>query len=493
MTTNVLFVSAEAAPFAKVGGLADVVGSLPQALRKLDIDARLILPHYGFISDEKYKIVPAFDFEFPRVTGVSDVYVFTTEYDGVPIYFVQAWPFFGNETSVYTEWNWDVPRYLFFNQVAMAVAWELKGREGWFPDVFHVHDWHTGLIPFLISESRRDPLWAQTASVVSIHNMAYQGDHTGGWLWQLGIAGRHHPELVSRGLTDNLLAMSIAYADMVSTVSPRYATEIQYPYMGYGLDELVRTRVSDLAGILNGLDVDYWNPATDPLLVSNYTADDFEERRLLNKREMQRESGLEVRDDIPMIGIVSRFVKQKGFDLALPALRRLLADTEVQFVALGTGEPDLEYQFWRLGKDFYWRAKVYQGFNAAIAQRIYAACDMFLMPSHFEPCGIGQMVAMRYGSLPVVRETGGLADTVQNYDNGAGDVGTGFVFQWEQPDAVLGTLRWAIDVYYTRKDVWRRMQRRAMQTEFSWEKSARAYADVYRRALEKHRGHMTVP
>lgn len=484
---NVLFVSAEAAPFAKVGGMADVVGSLPAALKKVGVDARVIMPHYGFINDEKFKIVPAFDFEFPRATGVTDVHVFKSVQDGVVFYLVQGWPFFGPESTVYTEWVWDVPRFTFFNQVAMAVAWEIRQRESWFPDVFHVNDWHTGLIPFLLDIIKSDPVWGQVASVLSIHNMAYQGEHIGGWMWQLGIPGRNHPELLWRGLSDNMLAIAIAYSNMVSTVSPRYAVEIQYPYMGYGLDDLVRARSNDLVGILNGLDMDLWNPATDKMIVSNYNADNFIEQRPPNKRQLQLDAGLDAREDVMVIGVVSRLVAQKGFDLALPALRRLLAESDVQFVLLGAGEPELDYQFWRLGKDFPWRAKIYQGYNAAVAQRIYAGCDVFLMPSHFEPCGIGQMIAMRYGALPLVRETGGLADTVQNYDNGAADWGTGFVFNWETPDAVLGTIHWALDTYHRKRDAWQRMQRRSMQMDLSWENSAHKYVDLYHNALNKRR------
>ncbi len=484
---NVLFVSAEAAPFAKVGGMADVVGSLPAALRKLGVDARVIIPHYGFINDDKFQIVPAFHFEFPRNTGVTDVHVYTSVQDGVTFYLVKGWPFFGPEGTVYTEWIWDVPRFTFFNQVAMAVAWEIRQREGWLPDVFHVNDWHTGLIPFFLDLSKSDSVWGQVASVLSIHNMAYQGEHIGGWMWQLGIPGRNHPELLWRGLSDNMLAIAIAYTDIVSTVSPRYAVEIQYPYMGYGLDDLVRARSGDLQGILNGLDIDLWNPDTDKLLVSNYNAENFIEKRPPNKRQLQIDAGLEVRDDVMVIGVVSRLVAQKGFDLALPALRQLLSDTDVQFILLGAGDPDLDYQFWRLGKDFPTKAKIFQGYNAAVAQRIYAGCDVFLMPSHFEPCGIGQMIAMRYGALPLVRETGGLADTVQNYDNGAGDAGVGFVFSWETPQAVLGTIHWALRTYHNNRDAWQRMQRRAMQTDVSWENSAHQYVELYRNAIIQRR------
>lgn len=485
---NVLFVSAEAAPFAKVGGMADVVGSLPGALRRLGIDARVMLPYYGFIDSERYHITPVFSFLFSRRTGTTSVQVYSTIYQDVPYYFIQGWPFFGDEREVYSTWEWDVPRYLFFSQAAMASAWELRQRQGWFPDVFHVNDWHTGLIPFLLEESRQDPIWAQVSSVLSIHNLAYQGDHAGGWLWELGVPGRHHPDLVYQDQTDNLMAIAIAYSDLLTTVSPRYAAEIQYPYMGYGLDGLIRARVNDLVGILNGIDTNAMNPETDPFIVSHYNAETFPEKRPPNKSQLQRDFDLDERDEVPVLAVVTRLVEQKGVDLLIPALRRLLATTDVQFIGLGSGEPHYDHQFWRLGQDFSWRARTYIGYNAALAQRIYAGCDLFLMPSHYEPCGIGQMLAMRYGALPVVRETGGLADTVINYDNGPAERGTGFVFQWEEADALYHTVRWALDVYHHRRDAWQQMQRRAMQVDFSWENSARQYIDVYRKALIKRRG-----
>lgn len=488
MSVNVLFVSAEVDPFAKVGGLADVAGSLPKALRRNGVDVRVLMPCYGFIDQQRWDISPLFSFTFARRTDRIQVEVLTCTHDTVPVYFVRATPFFGQENSVYTNWEWDSPRFIFFNQVAMGVAYQLGHRLGWFPDVFHVNDWHTGLIPFLIEQNRGEPAWADVGTMVSIHNMAYQGDNVGGWLWEQGIDGRHHPELTSRGLTDNLLAISLAYSDILTTVSPRYAVEIQYPYMGYGLDGLIRARVSDLYGILNGIDLDIWNPETDPTLVENFNAENFAQKRIENKRALQADSRLEVRDDVPVIGLVSRLVWQKGIDIAIPALRRLLLDTDVQFIALGTGEPDLNQQLQRLGQDFHWRASVFIGYNATVAQRIYAGADLFLMPSRYEPCGVGQMLAMRYGALPVVRETGGLADTVQNYDNEDAEYGTGFVFNWETPDAVLGTLRWALQTYRQRPDAWQRMQRRAMLQDFSWDKSARQYRDLYRRIVEQRKG-----
>jgi starch synthase len=480
---NVLLVGTEAVPFAKVGGMADVLGSLPIALRALSIDARVLLPGYGFMAHHTYDIDHLFTFEFTHRKGTSTVRVDTCVYREVPFYFVQAWPFFGEERSVYTTWEWDVPRFIFFAQMVMATLWELKHRTAWFPDVLHGNDWHTGLLPFLIAENRWQPIWANVATVCSIHNIAYQGEHAGGFLWDAGIPGRHHTALLAQGLTDNMLGIAIAYADMLSTVSPRYAREIQHPHAGYALAGLLRTRRHNLCGILNGLDTETWNPATDATLVSTYNAENMGTKRPPNKRHLQTVAHLPQRHEVPIIGMVSRLTQQKGIDIALPALRQLLHDTDVQVVLLGTGETALEEQCRYLAQDFPDKAAVFLEFDAALAQHIYAGIDLFLMPSHFEPCGIGQMMAMRYGALPLVRDTGGLADTVENFDHQEGAYGTGFVFQLAEPAAVLGTLRWALDTYHTKPQAWKRMQKRAMLQDLSWEKSARAYSTLYRKAL----------
>ncbi len=489
MSLNALIASAEAVPFAKVGGMADVVGSLPAALRRQGVDARVILPGYGFIEHFRYEINLLFEFSFSHRLGSSDVKVFHTVYDGVPYYFLQSWPYFGNDATVYTEWDWDVPRFIYFNQMIMAAVWELRQRTGWFPDILHANDWHSGLLPFLLYEHRFEPEWSQVASVLNIHNLAYQGDHAGGFLYMAGIHGRHHPELVYRDLTDNLMAIAIAYSDALITVSPRYATEIRYPDFGYGLNDLINARQDRLRGILNGIDTDLWNPETDPDLHAKFDATNFEERRPPNKTFLQHTLGLPQNPDVPVIGIVSRLVQQKGIDLLVPAIRRLLSEQDVQFVALGTGEHQFEDMLREIGYEFGWRgARIMLQYNDAVAQHIYAGSDMFLMPSHFEPCGTGQMLALRYGSLPLVRETGGLADTVQNYDNGNADYGNGFSFLWEESDALYQTLVWAVDTYRHRQSAWRRMQKRGMETDFSWRKSASEYIEMYEVALRHRRG-----
>jgi starch synthase len=482
---NILFATAEAHPFAKVGGLADVLGSLPEALRRLGLDARVVMPGYGFINHDKHHISFLFSYNFTHREGTSSISVYTTVHQGVPFYFLQGWPYFGQDSSVYTEWNWDAPRFIFFNLAVMAFFRELRAHVGWSPDALHVNDWHTSLLPFLVDRSRERGEWTPATTFLSIHNLAYQGDHVGGWLFTAGVDGRQHPDLVYQDLTDNMLAIGIAYSDVIITVSPRYAIEIQYPYMGYGLDGLIRTRVADLYGILNGIDAEGWNPATDPALVANFDDKTVGEKRVLNKRHLQERAGLPIRDEVPIIGMVSRLVWQKGIDLAIPALRRVLVESDVQLITLGTGDPDLEFGLWRLAQDFRWKARAYLHYDDALAQHIYAGCDLFLMPSHFEPCGMGQMLAMRYGALPLVRETGGLADTVENYDGGQGEHGTGFVFAWEEADAVYGTLNWAIDTYRARPEAWLKMQRRAMRRDFSWQQSAARYAELYQKAVEQ--------
>lgn len=484
---KVLFASAEAAPFAKVGGLADVVGSLPAALRRRGVDARVLIPGYGFIDHLRFQVEPMFSFEFQHRMGANTVNLFSCQYDGITFYLLQAPPYFGLEGDVYSHWTWDLERFIFLNQALMASVWQISEERRWFPDVLHVNDWHTSLLPFLIRHHSDEERWRKLATVISIHNIAYQGKDAGGFLWQAGIHGRPHPDLLQLGLADNMLAIGIAYSDMISTVSPRYAMEIQYPYAGYELAPLIGRRAGDMRGILNGLDVDQWDPASDPALVANFNADDFESKRPLNKRHLQSYAHLPVRSEAPLVGIVSRLAAQKGFDLALPALRNLLAERDMQLVVLGAGEANLEYAFWQLDQDFGDKARAFLQFDGALAQQIYAGCDIFLMPSHYEPCGIGQMLAMRYGALPLARETGGLADTVINYDNGDADVGAGFLFHWQESQAVEGTLNWALDVFSDRPDAWRRMQERGMRADFSWTKSADEYIELYERAKHKFR------
>ncbi|NDJ84538.1 MAG: glycogen synthase [Chloroflexi bacterium] len=491
---KVLFVAAEADPFAKAGGLGDVVGSLPRALRRIGIDARVLMPHYGTINSAAFGLTHLFQYQEARVVGVADVFVSKTVLREVPFYFLRSWPFF-DQPYHYTDFDWDIQRFIFFSQAAMGAIWQLANGADheageWWPDVVHVHDWHTGLLPFLIYLSRFEPGWNQTASVMSIHNMGYQGKMAGAFLDQVHIPPREHPVLTSINRQGDLLPIGIAYADKINTVSPNHAVEMHYPRFGEGLEPLIWARDHDFSGVLNGIDMEHFDPATDPALFHNFDADNFRTERIQNKRALQELLNLDVRDDVPLIGVVSRLVGQKGIDLLAAALRSICADTDVQIVSLGTGEPDLEHALWGIGHDFWWKARTHTYFDPILAQRIYAGSDIIMMPSRYEPCGMAQMIAQRYGALPLVRETGGLVDTVDNYDNGPADVGTGFTFLWEAPDAIVGTLRWAVDTYRHRPHAWQRMQERAMRIDWSWAQSAQRYAELYQAAINKKRAWM---
>lgn len=491
MVMRVLFVGAEAAPFIKSGGLGDVMGSLPQALHDIGVDARVLIPHYGIIDNTAHHLTYAFDFQFERDMGTADVIINKTELGGVPYYFLRSWPFF-SDPYFYTNNEWDSQRYTFFAQVSFAFMWQLKmgadpASDPWFPDVIHVHDWHTGLIPYLLKFVSDDEDWGQVASVLTIHNMAYQGGDAGKWIDEANVPPRIYPPLVEHEKIGNMLGIGIAYADKINTVSPQHAVELHYPRFGEGLEDIIADRDVDFSGILNGLDMTRYDPATDPDLFYNYSLDNFQTERIKNKTEIQKQLNLPVRDDVPMIGLVSRLVDQKGIDFGLDALRRMCVDTDIQVVALGTGQTELENQLWQLGVDFHSKVRALTYFDPILAQRIYATSDLFLVPSRYEPCGITQMMAMRYGSLPIVRETGGLMDTVVNYDGDVGKQGTGFRFLWETAEAVVGTLRWALDTYHNRPEAFSLMQRRAMQQDWAWTKSAEQYVALYEAALKMRR------
>lgn len=490
---RVLFISAEMRPFAKTGGLGDVVSDLPRVLRRNGIDARVLMPLYGTVKGQFHdEIAYSFHFPFDRKPGIADVYVHYTERDGVPVYFLESWPFFGAGEFIYTDIEWDRKRFVFFAQAAMGAAWEIgQGRhagERWFPDVLHVHDWHTALAPFLLHESRFGIGWSEVASVLTIHNMGYQGWDAGGELWHAGVPARHHPDLIYQDKVDNLLGIGIAYAHKVNTVSPRHALELHYPRFGEGLEGLIWVRDTDFSGILNGIDPEKVNPTTDPHVPHPYDVSNFRTERPKNKAALQAMLDLPQNPDTPLLGIISRLVEQKGMDFAVPGLRRLLAETDVQLVILGAGKAEIQDEVGRLELDFGWKCKVVLDFRPELAQLMYAGCDLILVPSRYEPCGLTQIYAMRYGALPVVRETGGLADTVVNYDDADADVGTGFMFLFEEPDAFRMTLHWALETCRNRRRAFERMQERAMRQDWSWDKPVQQYIALYKTALDKVRG-----
>lgn len=484
---NVLFVASEMVPFAKTGGLGDVIGSLPKVLRQHGIDARVVMPHYSTVRDDTVDYL--YSYQVQRSQGDGEVTVHTTVHDGVPVYFLRSWPYFTDDGKIYTVWDWDTPRFIYFAQMTMSFIWELangrNGAEPYWPDVVHVHDWHTGLVPYLLHLARFNPGWQDVASVMTIHNMGFQGPYAGQWLDAEALPYREHPALHNDYLRDNMLGIGIAYADKVNTVSPRHALELHYERFGEGLQDVVWGRDADFSGILNGIDIDFFDPGKDPHLAQMYDVDDFREKRVENKLELQRRQYLEVDPDIPIISFVSRLTNQKGMDYAIPALREIMATTDAQFVGIGTGDPVLEAQFGQVGLEFSWKARTYLMHNFDFAKQIYAGADLLLVPSRYEPCGLAQMIAMRYGCLPLVRETGGLADTVTNFDGEDG--GTGFVFLFEEADALVNTVRWALDVFKNQREAWQAMQERGMRHNWSWDASIPDYVALYEGAMAKKR------
>lgn len=478
---NIVFIATESAPFAKVGGLADVIGSLPQALKRIGHDVIVVMPHHGLVDDQKYPLTEVDSFDYGWMGGSTDVTVSTHQWGGVQYCFVRGWPYFtGEENYVYNyDTGVDLGRYLFFSAAALGVIRRFSQEKGWRPDVIHVNDWHTSFVPYLLSTwYRNDPFIGGAATVLSIHNIKYQGWGAGWHLSQANIPAPDDHLLNAAGLTDNALAIGVMYSNILSTVSPNYAAEITTYEGAHGLDGLIHARMSHLMGILNGIDTERWNPAASKLIPASYTPQTPALKKQ-NKLALQDALGLPVSEEIPLVGAVTRLDDQKGPAIMFPALHHMLHHAEMQFVLLGTGDPHWEYEARVLAEKYPHKASCQITFSEKLAEQIYAASDMFLMPSLFEPCGLGQMIAMRYGSLPVVRSVGGLADTVSPAE--------GFVFRDYSREAVIYALSEALELYYNHPEYWLARQQAVMYRDFSWETSARKYSDLYRWSMELKR------
>ncbi len=483
MTENplrILFLSAEAVPFAKVGGLADVAGSLPKALCGLGHDVRLMMPRYGTISSDEFELQKIGDpFRVPAGAGKEYIHLIgTTMDDDTPVYLLWNEHYFTSREKVYG-FEDDAQRFAVFGR---GVLGALKLLE-WEPDVIHANDWHTALVPaWLDVTGWRDPFFRDTATLFTIHNLAYQGV-TGRLILRFAqMEDLEHLTVEQPGAV-NWMAQAIAHSDLINTVSERYAREILSPEIGMGLASLLNERKDRLHGVLNGLDYEVWNPVTDPHIPHNFDADVLN-RRAANKIALQQKARLPVRSDVPLVGMISRLDQVKGMDLMEPTLNWLLGERDAQFVLLGTGDSRYHRMFEAIQERYPNRMRAFLKFDAVLARRIYASADMFLMPSFIEPCGLGQMIAMRYGSVPIVRETGGLADTVTDHTREPRD-GTGFVFQERTPEACIEALRRALEVYQD-KETWRALQMRGMASDFSWTASAEEYVDLYRKAIAVH-------
>jgi starch synthase len=488
---KVLFVASECAPFAKTGGLADVAGALPKALRARGIDARVVMPLYRGIPWNALDVLDgALSVPIAGGTAHGRVRLGRLPRSDAPVYFLEHHHYYdreylyGSPSEAYAD---NLERFTFLSRGALQLGKAL----GFYPDIVHANDWQTALVPVYVDTVE----WAQplhgAASVYTIHNLAYQGvtDREALFLTGLGPEHDNSNEFEHFG-TLNLTKAALAHATLITTVSPTYAREIQTPAHGYGLDGVLRGRGGDLFGILNGIDPQEWNPATDPHLPAHFDADDLRGKAVC-KAELQKEAGLPVDDELPLFGLVARLVPQKGIDVLAHAIDRIL-DLDLQLILLGTGDPEAESFFAQVSDERGDRFRAWLGFDDGRAHRIEAGCDFFLMPSRFEPCGLNQLYSLAYGTLPIVRATGGLADTVRGYDEATGR-GTGFSFHDLTAGALFDTVGWAVSTWYDRPQHVASMRREAMAEDFSWQHAAAEYEKLYLLAYERRRRHRFAP
>lgn len=472
---KVLFATSEAYPFAMSGGLADVSGALPKALRRKFVGCRVVMPLYGTVSHElREKMTFICNITVPVSWRRQYCGIFEAHLDGVIYYLIDNEYYFKRD-MLYGHYD-DAERFAFFSRAVL----EIIPHIGFTPDIIHCNDWQTAMVPVYLNEYyKNDGLYSNIKTVFTIHNIQYQGKY-GMELYNdlLGlIPGRE--SLVEYDGCVNMMKGAIQCADKVTTVSPTYAREILEPYYSYGLDSILKQFTYKLTGIVNGIDYDVYNPETDPLIFKNFDAKSVKYKEY-NKTELQKQMGLPVRGDVPVIGMVTRLVKHKGLELVKRVFEELL-QADLQFVILGSGEWEFENFFYEVAKKYPQKVGLKIGFDGTLAHRIYAGADIFLMPSKSEPCGLAQMVSLRYGTVPIVRETGGLNDTITDSGNGEGN---GFTFKnfnaHEMEDAV-----WRAIAGYRDKNGWDILRKRCMACNNSWSASAGAYIGLYKELIGK--------
>ena len=473
---KILFVSSEAVPFIKTGGLADVAGTLPKYFDKEKYDVRVILPKYLCIKDSwkeqmTYKTHYYMDFNFQsKHVGIMELV-----YEGITFYFIDNEEYFGG-AKPYSGDKKDIEKFAYFSKAALCSLPVI----GFKPDIIHCHDWQSGLVPVYLDHFRYFmDYYKDIKTAITIHNLKFQG------VWDVngmkditGLPDYYFTSDKLEAYNDaNMLKGGIVYADKVTTVSSTYAEEIKTPFYGERLDGLMNARSNSLLGIVNGIDYDDFSPENDPHIAQKYSVEDFKTEKVKNKVALQKELGLEENADKMMIGVVSRLTDQKGFDLVAHVMEELCQE-DVQFVILGTGEEQYENLFSYYAEKYPEKVSANIYYSEPMSHKIYASCDAFLMPSLFEPCGLSQLMSLRYGTLPIVRETGGLKDTVEPY-NKLEKTGTGFSFTNYNAHEMLDTVRRAADVYYNNKEDWDDIAERAMKEDFSWNHSARLYEEMY--------------
>ena len=478
---KILFVASESVPFIKTGGLADVVGSLPKSFDKNEFDCRVIIPKYKCMNEKWLGDLEYVTHFYMELNWRSQyVGIFKTVYDGVTIYMIDNEYYFSGPKP-YGDICYDLEKFAFFSRAALSILTVIDFR----PDIIHCHDWQTGLIPVYLKDCfSQGEFYRGIKSIMTIHNLKFQG------VWDVktmkdiaGLADSYFTiDKLRQGKDGNYLKGGIVYADYVTTVSNTYAEEIKTSFYGEGLDGLMNARSNCLRGIVNGIDYDEYNPETDPFIEKHYNVDTFRKEKLKNKKLLQQELGLEVNEKKFMLGLVSRLTDQKGLDLINCVMDQICGDENAQFVILGTGEERYENMFRHYAWKYGGRVSANIYYSEAMSHKIYAACDAFLMPSLFEPCGLSQLMSLRYGTVPIVRETGGLKDTVEPYNEFEGK-GTGFSFANYNAHEMLGTINYAKKVFFENKREWNKIVDRGMTKDFSWSTSAREYENLYRQML----------
>ena len=477
---KVLFVASECVPFIKTGGLADVVGSLPKYFNKEEYDVRVILPKYLCMSEEwKSKMNYVTHFYMDLAWRSQYVGVLEMQYDGVQFYFIDNEYYFAGPKP-YGNIYQDIEKFAFFSKAALS-ALPLIGFR---PDIVHCHDWQTGLIPvYLKNEFQGDMFFWGIKSIMTIHNLKFQG------VWDIetmqGLTGLNNsfftPDKLEFQEDANMLKGGLVYADYITTVSDTYAQEIQTPYYGEGLDGLLSARHMDMQGIVNGIDYEAYDPKTDAKIQIHYDSTDFRTKKWKNKVKLQEDLGLSVDKKKYMIGLISRLTDQKGVDLIDYAIERIV-DDYTQLVVIGTGEADYENMFRHFAWKYGDRISANICYSDDLAHKLYASADAFLMPSRFEPCGLTQLISYRYGTVPIVRETGGLKDTVVPY-NEYTNQGEGFSFANYNAEEMLNTINYSKYIFFEKKRQWNQMVERGMNLDYSWKKSTERYVGLYRYLL----------
>jgi len=484
---KILLIASEAVPFAKTGGLADVAGSLPIALSALGHDVRLVMPLYKSIDPAKFGLRPILaeiDTHFPGVTHRGYVQRATLPQSSIPVYFIQHDGFFGRE-QFYDKNGHDYPdnpmRFAFF---CLASLWMLKGLD-WQPDLIHCHDWQAALAPAYLRhhpEMSKDPFYARIKTLFTIHNMAFQCVVDSEWMTRLNLPwSLFTPEGVEYYGKLNIMKAGLLYSNYISTVSRQYAKEIRTPEFGCGLEGILEKRSSHLAGILNGIDTSVWNPKTDTLIPAQFSAGNLKGKTKC-KEDLQKYFGFPPKPGTPIIGMISRLTEQKGFDLVAEAMDSLM-EFDLRLVVLGLGDPKYHQMLESLARRYPQKIGVKLGFDDKLAHWIEAGSDMFLMPSRFEPCGLNQFYSLRYGTIPIVRKTGGLADSIINATPATikSGAGTGFVFVEPNPKRMLDAARRAVSLYKGNPTQWSKLIQNAMNKDYSWEVSAKEYAKLYKK------------